>query len=72
VISLTMPMEDLVREHPGVVPALVRRRVVCIQCGEPVWGTLEEALSRAGIRDPADQLAVLKELAEIPDQGAGE
>ncbi len=65
-------MEDLVRDHPSVVPALVRRKVVCIQCGEPVWGTLEEALLRSGIRDPAEQQSVLIELEEILNKKAEE
>lgn len=68
-ISLTMTMEDLVRRHPNAVPVLVRRRVVCIQCGEPVWGTLAEALQRAGIREPADQQNILKELEETLRSG---
>ena len=50
-ITLDMTMEDLVQAFPRVVPILVRHRVVCIQCGEPVWGTLGEALQRAGIED---------------------
>jgi len=55
-------MEDLVRDYPQVVPMLVRRGVVCIQCGEPVWGTLWEALQRAGIED---QDFMLKELDKM-------
>jgi methionine synthase II (cobalamin-independent) len=51
VITQDILMEDLVRDYPQVVPMLVRRGVVCIQCGEPVWGTLGEALQRAGIED---------------------
>ena len=50
-ITQDILMEDLVRDYPQVVPMLVRRGVVCIQCGEPVWGTLGEALQRAGIED---------------------
>ena len=55
-------MEDLVRDYPQVVPMLVRRGVVCIQCGEPVWGTLGEALQRAEIED---QDFMLKELDKM-------
>lgn len=71
-ISLTMTMEDLVQNHPNIVPTLVRRNIICILCGEPVWGTLEEALLRAGIRDPAKQQEVLEELEVTLSKEAGE
>jgi hypothetical protein len=54
-------MEDLVQNYPQTVPLLVRRGVVCMQCGEAVWGTLGEALNRAGV---ADKEALLRELNE--------
>ncbi len=58
-ITLDMLIEDLVEQHPQVVPVLVRNRVVCIQCGEPVWGMLGEALKRAKITDPE---GIIKEM----------
>ena len=47
-ISKDTYIEDLVREHPEVVNVLMKHNVVCIKCGEPVWGTLGETLDRAG------------------------
>ena len=44
-------IEDLVREHPQSVNILMKYGVVCIKCGEPVWGTLGETMERAGIED---------------------
>lgn len=35
-------IEDLVKDHPEVISPLAELGVVCIACGEPVWGTLEE------------------------------
>lgn len=35
-------IEDLVKDHPEVISPLAELGVVCIECGEPVWGTLEE------------------------------
>lgn len=65
-ISEDVYMEDLVRDHPEAVAVLVRHGVVCIQCGEaerlppgPVWGTLGEALDRAGI---GDRVALMAEI----------
>ena len=45
-------IEDLVREHPESVNILMKYGVVCIKCGEPVWGTLGEKMERLGIDDP--------------------
>jgi len=52
-------IEDMVRDHPSTVSVLMRRGVVCIKCGEPVWGTLGETLERAG---KTDQDAIIAEL----------
>ncbi len=52
-------IEDLVRERPEAVAILRRFGIVCIQCGEPVWGTLREAAAERGIRDLAEVLAAL-------------
>jgi methionine synthase II (cobalamin-independent) len=45
-------IEDMVRDHPETVTILMQRGVVCIKCGEPVWGTLGETLQRAGKENP--------------------
>jgi len=44
-------IEDLVEEYPKAAGILLEEGIVCIQCGEPVWGTLEEAAERKGISD---------------------
>ncbi|MFH1861870.1 MAG: DUF1858 domain-containing protein [bacterium] len=58
-------IEDLVKEYPQTVAVLLRHRVVCIQCGEPVWGTLGETLTRAGI---SEQDKLINELNRIIDE----
>lgn len=35
-------IEDLVRDYPEVVRPLAEKGLICIACGEPVWGTLGE------------------------------
>ena len=50
-ITRDIYIEDLIKDYPQSVSLLTRRGVICIQCGEPVWGTLDEALKRAGIED---------------------
>jgi methionine synthase II (cobalamin-independent) len=50
-ITKEIYVEDLIKDYPQTVSLLTRRGIICIQCGEPVWGTLGEALKRAGIED---------------------
>jgi len=45
VIDGSIYIEDLVKEHPEVISPLAEMEVVCIACGEPVWGTLEELVN---------------------------
>ncbi len=52
-------IEELVRERPEAVAILRRFGIVCIQCGEPVWGTLREAAAEKGMSDLAPILAAL-------------
>jgi methionine synthase II (cobalamin-independent) len=44
-------IEDLVGEVPGAVKYLFKQGIVCIKCGEPIWGTLEEAAREKGFGD---------------------
>jgi hypothetical protein len=37
-------VEDVVRDYPEAVTFLRRWNIVCVQCGEPVWGTLREVI----------------------------
>jgi iron-sulfur cluster repair protein YtfE (RIC family) len=46
-------IEDLVREIPGAVTYLRQRGIRCLACGEPIWGTLEEAAQEKGYDDEA-------------------
>jgi hypothetical protein len=65
-IMSSMPVEDLVEKFPWVIGELARRRVVCLQCGEPVWGTLEEAARKAGILDIEGLIAELNRIPPEP------
>ncbi len=37
-------IEDVVREYPSASAFLRQWGIICIQCGEPVWGTLQEVI----------------------------
>lgn len=50
-IEKSIQIEDLVRELPGAVSYLAKQGIRCIRCGEPIWGTLEEAAREKGFSD---------------------
>ncbi len=41
-------IEDLVREIPRAVRYLRQHGIKCLECGEPIWGTLAEAARQKG------------------------
>ncbi|MBC8216784.1 MAG: DUF1858 domain-containing protein [Candidatus Marinimicrobia bacterium] len=43
-------IEDLVQDHPKLVGPLADYGLVCIRCGEPVWGTLKELAEDKGVK----------------------
>ena len=47
-ITKDILIETLVEEYPFSVRYLMEKGVRCIMCGEPIWGTLEEAASEKG------------------------
>ncbi len=61
-------IEDLVRACPRAVVILRNLGIRCVQCGEPIWGTLEQAAREKGIEDLGP---VLEALAECEDAGEG-
>lgn len=62
-------IEELVARVPRAAALLRRWGLVCIQCGEPVWGTLRELATEKGI---ADLAPILDELsaADVDATGA--
>ncbi len=44
-------IEDLVTQKSGSVRYLADKGIKCIACGEPIWGTLEEAAKEKGFSD---------------------
>lgn len=44
-------IEDMVREYPEVISLLAEYGLVCIACGEPVWGTLKELVDKKGLNN---------------------
>lgn len=58
-INKDILIEDLVEKYPDSVGFLMRKGIVCIQCGEPVWGTLEEASKKKKIENIDEIVAEL-------------
>ena len=48
IITKDIEIEDLVRNYPFSIRYLGDKGIKCIACGEPVWGTLEEAATEKG------------------------
>lgn len=64
-IEKTLHIEELIDEFQWTVSYLAKKGIVCVECGEPIWGTLEEAARKAGI---ADIDALIEEMNEINKQ----
>ncbi len=48
-VSPDMTVETLVERHPPAVSFLQKRGIICVKCGEPVWGTVGEAIVKGGL-----------------------
>lgn len=44
-------IEDLVEQLPKAITFLMEKNIRCLRCGEPIWGTLEEACREKGYVD---------------------
>ncbi len=62
-INKDTSIEELVERVPEAVEYLMKEGIKCIACGEPIWGTLEEAAREKGFGDEEIERFV-KELKE--------
>lgn len=58
-ITEETPIEELIQRNPSSAAVLRRFGLVCIQCGEPYWGTLGELAHDRGITDLQPILSAL-------------
>lgn len=65
-ITKDIEIEDLVREIPKAVSYLMENGIRCLRCGEPIWGTLEEAALEKGFNQEQIEHFVL-ELNRLTD-----
>ncbi len=66
-ITKTIEIEELVRIYPFSVKYLMEHGIKCIACGEPIWGTLEEAAIEKGF-DAAAIDGFVSEMNQIATQ----
>ncbi len=50
-IDKTTLIEEIVEKYPELIRPLREHEIVCIRCGEPIWGTLAQVASEKGIED---------------------
>ena len=63
-ITKNITIEDLIEQIPESVKYLSEKGIKCIACGEPVWGTLEDAAKEKGFSDEEIDVFI-KELEEL-------
>lgn len=69
-IEKEISIEELVETVPGSVKYLMNEGIKCIACGEPIWGTLEEAALEKGFSEKDIQRFV-NELNKIAIEESG-
>ena len=52
-ITKEISIEELVEKVPESVKYLMEKGIKCIACGEPIWGTLEDAAKEKNLSDEA-------------------
>lgn len=67
-ITKDISIEELIEDVPSSVRYLMNEGIRCIVCGEPIWGTLEEAAEEKGFKQD-DIVRFVKELQELADNG---
>ncbi len=70
-ITKEILIETLVDQYPFSVRYLMEKGIRCIMCGEPIWGTLEEACTekKFSADDIEAIVAEMMSLAEKDDDG---
>ena len=65
-ITKDITIEELTEKVPASVKYLMKEGIRCIVCGEPIWGTLEEAAEEKGF-GPEDIERFVNELQKLAD-----
>ncbi len=66
-ITKNITIEDLAESLPESIAYLADEGIRCLRCGEPIWGTLEEAAKEKGFDENKIQ-AFVKDLQAMADK----
>ncbi|MEA1973847.1 MAG: DUF1858 domain-containing protein [Candidatus Cloacimonadota bacterium] len=66
-IERDIDIEDLIEILPASIDYLMKEGIRCIRCGEPIWGTLEEAAKEKNFSDEKIDIFV-KELKSLSNK----
>ena len=69
-IDKNILIEDLVTRLPRAVGYLMKKNIKCLACGEPIWGTLEDAAKQKGFSDK-EIAVVVEELNALAAENGG-
>ncbi|MBN2668494.1 MAG: hypothetical protein JXR60_04620 [Bacteroidales bacterium] len=69
-ITKDITIEELTESVPASVKYLMEEGIRCIVCGEPIWGTLEEAVLEKGFNE-SDLDRFVKDLQNLADNNEG-
>ena len=61
-INKDIYVEDLVQNYPEVIGPLSEMGIICIACGEPVWGTLEELMIKKELNNSEEIMTKLNKI----------
>lgn len=61
-------IEDIVENYPTLVRPLREYNIQCIACGDPIWGTLEEAAKRKGVQNLDEIIVELNKIIENKEE----
>ena len=60
-ITKEMWVEEILEKYPTAQEFLAKKNIVCVMCGEPVWGSLEELMRDKDFSDKEIE-TIIKEL----------
>ena len=65
-INKDMTIEEVLEKIPETTKVFIEKRIPCLVCGEPLWGTIEEAAKKYG----ANLDTLLDDLNKIVEESA--
>ena len=63
-ITKEMWVEEILEKYPTAQEFLSKKNIVCVMCGEPVWGSLEELMQDKDFSNEEIN-TIIKELNEF-------